>query len=101
MADKEPSFYDETKAKRLKHYTKELDKDTTPKLTKGFREYAADPLSDAVGKLIPKGKPDEWEKADRDARKEVLGYKKGGSVSSASKRADGIAVKGKTRGKIC
>jgi len=26
---------------------------------------------------------------------------KGGSVSSASKRADGIAVKGKTKGKIC
>jgi hypothetical protein len=26
--------------------------------------------------------------------------KKGGSVSSASKRADGIATKGKTRGKI-
>jgi hypothetical protein len=25
----------------------------------------------------------------------------GGSVSSASKRADGIATKGKTRGKIC
>jgi hypothetical protein len=30
------------------------------------------------------------------------GMKKGGTVkSSASKRADGIAVKGKTRGKIC
>jgi hypothetical protein len=27
-------------------------------------------------------------------------YKKGGSVSSASKRADGCAVKGKTRGRI-
>jgi len=27
-------------------------------------------------------------------------YKKGGSVSSASKRADGIAVKGKTRGRM-
>lgn len=27
-------------------------------------------------------------------------FAKGGSVSSASKRADGIAVKGKTRGKI-
>jgi hypothetical protein len=26
--------------------------------------------------------------------------KKGGKVSSASKRADGIAVKGKTRGRI-
>ena len=28
------------------------------------------------------------------------GMKKGGSVSSASKRADGCCVKGKTRGKI-
>lgn len=27
-------------------------------------------------------------------------YKKGGMVSSASKRADGCAVKGKTRGKV-
>jgi hypothetical protein len=31
----------------------------------------------------------------------AMGMKKGGSVSSASKRADGIATKGKTRGKIC
>jgi hypothetical protein len=31
----------------------------------------------------------------------VAGYKKGGSVkSSASKRADGCAVRGKTRGKM-
>jgi hypothetical protein len=30
----------------------------------------------------------------------VKKYAKGGSVSSASKRADGCAVKGKTRGKI-
>lgn len=29
-----------------------------------------------------------------------LGLKKGGKVSSASKRADGIAIKGKTKGKI-
>jgi hypothetical protein len=28
-------------------------------------------------------------------------YKKGGSVGSASKRADGIAQRGKTRGKVC
>ena len=28
-------------------------------------------------------------------------YKSGGKVSSASKRADGIAQKGKTRGKMC
>lgn len=31
----------------------------------------------------------------------VKKYRSGGSVSSASKRADGIARKGKTRGKIC
>jgi hypothetical protein len=28
-------------------------------------------------------------------------FKSGGSVSSASRRADGIATKGKTRGKMC
>ena len=31
----------------------------------------------------------------------VKGYASGGSVSSASRRADGIATKGKTRGKMC
>jgi hypothetical protein len=31
----------------------------------------------------------------------MFGMKSGGSVSSASRRADGIATKGKTRGKIC
>jgi hypothetical protein len=31
----------------------------------------------------------------------VRGYASGGSVSSASRRADGIATKGKTRGKMC
>ena len=30
----------------------------------------------------------------------VKSYKKGGSVSSASKRADGCATKGKTKGRI-
>jgi hypothetical protein len=36
-----------------------------------------------------------------DAMGNETGMKKGGSVSSASRRADGIATKGKTRGKIC
>lgn len=35
-------------------------------------------------------------KSNRDITKN---YKKGGKVSSASKRADGIAAKGKTKGK--
>jgi len=33
--------------------------------------------------------------------KSLFGMKKGGVVSSASRRADGIATKGKTRGKVC
>jgi hypothetical protein len=42
------------------------------------------------------------EAKDAAARKKIsdMGYKKGGSVSSASKRADGCCVKGKTRGKM-
>jgi hypothetical protein len=31
----------------------------------------------------------------------ALGLKKGGSVGSASKRADGIAQRGKTKGRMC
>ena len=47
---------------------------------------------------------EEAKQEARDAadRKKIsdMGYKKGGSVSSASKRADGCCVKGKTRGKM-
>jgi hypothetical protein len=37
----------------------------------------------------------------QNARELNRAYKEGGSVSSASKRADGIAQRGKTRGKVC
>lgn len=37
----------------------------------------------------------------RGKLREITGYKKGGPVSSASSRADGIAQRGKTRGKMC
>jgi len=42
------------------------------------------------------------EMEDEKARKKIkaMGYAKGGSVS-ASRRADGIAQRGKTRGKFC
>ena len=35
-----------------------------------------------------------------DTMGNVTGMKKGGKVSSASKRADGCAIKGKTRGRM-
>jgi hypothetical protein len=62
-----------------------------------------------AGDMSPETKalPDEVVKPPKGIGKsendmEPKKYKKGGMVkSSASKRADGIAVKGKTRGKIC
>lgn len=36
----------------------------------------------------------------QDKARKSMGFKKGGKVGSASKRADGIATKGKTRGRI-
>ena len=50
---------------------------------------------DMTGESAP---TDEMKKRLRDLGIEV--YKKGGKVSSASKRADGIATKGKTKGRI-
>lgn len=35
-----------------------------------------------------------------EEEKKKMGMKKGGKVSSASKRADGVATKGKTRGRM-
>jgi hypothetical protein len=43
----------------------------------------------------------EPSKDPRDAVRGQKGYAKGGSIGSASKRADGIAQSGKTRCKIC
>ena len=90
---------DKVKAKRLARYQGELKQDRTPTATKAFREYVADPVTDAVGKIMPGKRMQEWEKTDREARKEVLGYKKGGKVS-ASSRADGCAQRGKTKGRM-
>jgi len=48
--------------------------------------------------LAPK---DKTKMSVTERLKSKFGMKSGGMVSSASKRADGIATKGKTRGKIC
>lgn len=48
----------------------------------------------------PKRTEEEMGELTREVSKGMKNMKKGGKVSSASKRADGIAVKGKTRGRI-
>jgi hypothetical protein len=45
--------------------------------------------------------PAERKAKERKEKAAKGSYSSGGSVSSASKRADGIATKGKTRGKMC
>ena len=40
------------------------------------------------------------QEAQADEKRKAMGMKKGGSVGSASKRADGIATRGKTRGRM-
>ena len=58
----------------------------------------------SVANTAMKGKPLRGSKSvyedPESYTKNPQSYKKGGSVSSASKRADGRAVKGKTKGKV-
>jgi hypothetical protein len=55
------------------------------------------------GKRVKKERDEEkklQEQYEEQDKQEGRGMKSGGKVSSASKRADGIAQRGKTRGKI-
>jgi hypothetical protein len=54
-------------------------------------------------KIVPKTEEEKKEKreAEDEIKRETRGMKKGGKVkSSASKRADGIAKTGKTKGRM-
>ena len=74
---------------------------------------AADPYEGTRGMKMVRGAVDKYraasdaqDAADREmndqVRRETRGveYKKGGSVASASRRADGIAQRGKTKGRL-
>lgn len=49
-------------------------------------------------KPVPKPEPKEMKYPDSTPVPDPITYSKGGSTGSASRRADGIASKGKTRG---
>jgi hypothetical protein len=82
MTPAEQKAYYLENAKKGKKFEKEQDE----RLMKPIRE-----AGEAAVKGMEEGRMDAMGNA----------YKKGGKVSSASKRADGCAVKGHTRGKIC
>jgi hypothetical protein len=72
-----------------------ITKETSPELRKSFAEKLEKLAKSSGGSGGGMGAG----KMNRDITK---AYKSGGMVkSSASKRADGIATKGKTRGKMC
>ena len=72
-----------------KKYTTELASEK-PKATAKTKETFS--ASKSIGASPAKKAPDFMRKA--------MGMKAGGSVSSASKRADGCAIKGKTKGRM-
>lgn len=70
---------------------------TADKIRPGMDLGALEPDSMTAPPVRPTG--ERQKKAAKDIRA-AMGMKKGGKVSSASKRADGIATKGKTKGRF-
>lgn len=78
----------------------------------GAHRYSAEKYSDIVGRNTPKSGGGSGGAAsdtremqlgselDPKAAMKRAGYKKGGAVNSASARADGVAQRGKTKGRI-
>lgn len=72
----------------------------TKKAQKGYATYEKD-QKEAQRKLDAEdAKVKETVKHGVEKIKGIFGMKKGGSVSSASSRADGVATKGKTKGRF-
>jgi hypothetical protein len=83
-------------------------------LAKNKKKMTAKQMADAAGRAMGKAmrSPEKrnFDKVMSDSKKarskkmmmggKVKGYKKGGAVGSASKRADGCATKGHTRGRM-
>jgi hypothetical protein len=87
---------------------KMIDDDTRAKALDYVNSRVEDePMLDSYFAAKKKSKPKAKSKSNAatqsHSRMNAMGdtYKKGGSVGSASKRADGIAQKGKTKGKWC
>jgi hypothetical protein len=70
----------------------------TKKTQKGYANYEADNAKKQREMETKDAKFKETIKSGVEKIRGVMGMKKGGSASS---RADGIAMKGKTKGKIC
>ena len=87
-----------------------MKKDKKKKATAKQMATAAAAATAMMGKPVSTPKKRNFDKVMSDSKKarskkmmmggKVKGYKKGGAVGSASKRADGCATKGHTRGRM-
>jgi hypothetical protein len=69
-------------------------KDLTSGLTAKMRNEKEEKEDEKIEEMKRKKEPSG---SESESKTKPLNYKKGGSVSSASKRADGCAIRGKTR----
>ena len=74
-----------------------VPKDTFPKTTAAFEEVARSDKERFDRKAEKTSGGGGGGGIPKSAKNEMLKFKSGGKVSSASKRADGIAIRGKTR----
>jgi hypothetical protein len=79
-----------------------INDEVTKENQKGYANYEAD-----LKRQSEMEKANEKESRSKDrymnlmkSGLKMIGMKKGGSVSSASKRADGCAIRGKTKGRM-
>jgi hypothetical protein len=94
---------EDTYNREVRKYEKELRLNPPGTADYGFVK-GLDSIGDAVrslGKAMGSNTMTSLDDEEQmKARRDVKGYKKGGKVSSASARADGIAQRGKTKGRI-
>jgi hypothetical protein len=94
MATKPKRIEDMSEAELTERSTKAYDKARTSPEPGGFD------IKPMVKRVKAAAEDREADMAERASRTNAMGdtFKKGGKVFSASKRADGIAQRGKTRG---
>jgi len=79
---------------------KEMDTNPDTPYTQETAREAKERIKSAGRSALDEQRRETRGQAPELTKRRMKVYKGGGSVSSASKRADGIATKGKTRGRI-
>jgi hypothetical protein len=91
---------DSSQAKAMREQRKQRLGTEYAKQYSAYQSAAEGAGKEALKKSMEKAKRD-YEASPMKKGGKVKKYASGGSVSSASKRADGIAQRGKTKGRIC